>query len=122
MLMKTAKNILKKSFRNTKDLVGIARKGYSLNLSEASSEMEQHMVESAKALINSGELPAKAINNNMLKLSAEEAFKVRYNDTSLNNGVNTLIGDMAQIGAVAAAGIVGLKVTQGAVSVATGDW
>lgn len=122
MLVKTAKNILTKSFKNTKELVNIARKGYNLDLSKASSEIEKHMAESAKALIDSGELSAKAINNNMLKLSAEDAFKVRYNDTSLNNGANTLIGDMAQIGAVAAAGIIGLRVTQGAVSVATGDW
>ena len=120
MLAKTAKNILKKSFQNTKNLVNIARKGYTIDLSkEAANEMEEHMIEAAKKIVGEERW---ASSNGRITLTAEEALKARYSNSSINNGANSLLGDMAQIGAVAAAGVVGLKVTQGAVGLASGDW
>lgn len=119
MLYKNAKKILSKAFNSTTDLAKVARKGYELNISEASTQMEKHMVESAQNLIKEGKISGQAINNGLLKLTGKEALKARYSDSSVMK--NPLLDDMLEVGKVAAAGIIGLRATQSAISLASGD-
>ena len=122
MLYKTVKKVLSESFSHATKLANVAKNGYELNLSKASTEMEKHMAESARKLIDEGKLAKEAINGDLLKLTGKEAFKVRYNNTSTMKRIDPLMDDMAKIGAVAAAGVIGLKTTQSAISLATGEW
>ena len=121
MLYKNAKNILSKAFNSTKDLAKIAKNGYEINLSEASTKMEKHMVESAKNLMKENKISKEAISNGMLKLTGEEALRARYYNSSIMSGQDPFLKDMADIGKIAAAGIVGIKTTQAAVSLISGD-
>ncbi len=123
MLYRNVKKILSKAFDSALDVAKTAKNGYELNISKASSEMEKHMVDSAQKMINEGKLSKDAISNNILKLSAKDAFRVKYNKSSIvKHGQDPLMNDMANIGKVAAAAVVGLKVTQGAVNLVSGDW
>lgn len=119
MLYRNAKKILSKAFNSTTDLAKMARKGYELNISEASTQMEKHMVESAQNLIKEGKISGQAINNGLLKLTGKEALRARYSNTSAMQ--NPMLDDMLEVGKVAAAGIIGLRATQSAMSLASGD-
>lgn len=124
MLYKTAKKLLTSSFKSSKKLANMASNGFELDLSKkAMTEMETHMAESAKKMIEEGKLSKTAINNGVLKLTGKEALMAKYsNNTTYVNGANELIGDMAKISAVAAAGVIGLRTTQKATSLVSGDW